>query len=549
MPAPNMDTKRSLIVNGQFTEPYETGWQLHKGRVLQEHDGEVYYLYLSEGIVKQRFGLPVDPQKSMYSLFFHYQPSQFSNPKVHPYVELWATSTQQHEKIELIGASDEIDFHMPWTDDMPWLRRLEYFRRFEPNETAFELRFASGHNPETPQVGASGDWPWREGAMHFTSVEVQLILQPLLLEERVPEITMEDRQARFLVHGKVPICRGKGTKHRLQLAVDPACGWGGDDVYPGSRVYAYWQDAEEASRLKVELLPTEPEQDGTQLISKAFEVVSGNAENGDLQIVLQSIYDADPYILPCVVGHFKLDDAGAEQPEHWPVIPQGETIELAVCLLNAQTKGPADGVAVTWQKADASIETVLTDQKGWARYKYSPIKAENHPVTAKFDAPYNLAEGQRVFNVRAIPTVPWQQFDFFLDGQPMDMTKGFLLLRLGRVHQLQLKPSEKCVLIGEEIELNWEMEGAEAPEELEVTPALGESEDLTKEGFSWEIKCLSHFKRRIAINLKCKRLFRPLDFAVMLQGIGSMFIASPEEQQEALKDPTKIIENKLFHVA
>ncbi|MNJ35600.1 hypothetical protein D3C77_303500 [compost metagenome] len=548
MPPPDMKTKRSLIVNGQFTEPYDRHWQLDDGTVLQEHDGEVHYLYLSYGIVKQSFDLPVDPQKSTYTLSVHYQPSQFSPPKVHPYVELWAPSTDQCEKIELIGASDGFAFHMPLTKGMPWLERSEDFKLFGPNETAFELRFASGHNPETPPVGASGDWPWREGAMHFTNVDVQLILQPLLLEERVPEITMGDRQARFLVDGKVPFCRGKDTKHSLKLPIDPECGWGKDDKYDGSHVYAYWQDAEEASRLKVELLPPEPEEDGTRLVSKAFEVVSGNADNGDLQIVLQSIYDAAPYILPCVVGHFMLDDAGAEQPEYWPVFPQGEPIELALHLKNAKTKGPADGVAVTWIKADESTETVLTDQEGWARYEYRPIKAEDHAVTATFNAPYNLAVGQHLFNVRTIPTEPWQQFAILFDGQPVDMTKGFLLLTLGKVHQLQLKPSAACVLVGEEIKLNWEMEGGESPEEFEVTPALGASGELTESGFAWDIKCVANFERRIAINLQCKRFSRPLDFALTLLGIGSMYIASPTQQQEALKDPTKIIENKLFYV-
>ena len=534
-----MEVERSLVVNGKFAEHYSTGWAIHIGTVTQESAEGVDYLYLYDGIIKQRFALPVDPHLSTYTLSVDYQPSQSpADPPVHPYVELRAFPSDVYEKVNLIGPSKEK------SNGMPWLKREENFSRFSTHDAFFELRFASGCNGGPTPDKAPGDWPWLTGAMHFTNVSVKLHLNPLVLEDIV--VTLDGCQPRFFPGGKVPICRG--AKHRLQVVASAECGWGGDELFPGTLVYADWQDPAQAHKLDVKLLLTEPEQDGTQLFNKPLELVCGNQGNADLPIIFNSIYNAAPFTLRCVVGHFRVEQVGCAQPEYWPVFPEGEGIELAVCLRSLVVDGPADGVAVSWAKADGNHEVVVTDMDGWARYNYVPVKAEDHVVTAICDAPYNAEVMQQVFNIRTLPTAPWEQFDLLFDGKLMDMSKGFLLLTLGKTHLLQLKPSAACVLKGEQIELQWELQGG-APDEVRVNPALGASAELSDDGLSWQIECLANFERRIAISLHCRRLSQPLEFAVMLLGIGRMAIASAQQQEEALADPDKIKEYQLYYVA
>ncbi|MDD2047767.1 hypothetical protein [Pseudomonas putida] len=546
-----MDIERSLILNGNFVEPGMKYWELHGdgSRYSQENDEERNYVYLYYGIVKQHFSLPVDPYKSTYRLHLEYQPSQNSSePVVQPYLELWAFPTARFKPKPLVGPSRES------TKTMPWLEDQVDFSPFKEGDNKFELRVASGLNPETsPDPGSppeeespKGEWPWRPGALHFTAVEVKLHLQPLKLSDT--PIKLGNQDARFLPNGKVPICRG--ATHLLAPVVDTECGWAPEQGYPGTLVYAEWADKDAASTLEVELSMTDPKEDGTQQMGKAYNVISGNLGSGNLDITFQSIYNADPFTLPCTVGHFKLEQVEHQQPEYWPVFPKDETIDLAVCLHNAVTTGPAEGVVVSWAKPDGSSEDVLTDQQGWARYQYQPIKGEDHTVTANFDAPYNKTAEQHAFNVRMIPTQPWGQFVLLFDGKPMDMDKDFLPITLGKVFQLQLKPSAECVLIDQLVGLEWAIDGGGDPEEVKATPPLGgERARLTAEGFTWVIECHTYYKYRIAIRVSCDQFKVPLEFAMMLLGIGNMKIASPEESQEALEDADKIFENKLLYIS
>ncbi|UUM22274.1 hypothetical protein [Mycoavidus sp. SF9855] len=578
MTTPRKITQRSLIQNGGFEEHYyEEGWEDHPeypNQVLQKEDiqSKRRYLHFICGIIKQRFSLPVNPTKldaeqgQGYLLSFEYQPTLTPSPDEEPYIELWARGVT-NDKLEHSLIAPGIAASTAPQNDTDWLPYPPvFFTLYKDGDDAFEIRFASGKNKErgtcVPEAmdfvePAAVNWPFGIGQLHLggtapgqdlPGVAVHLHLPALQLKEDGIRIALDGHLARWLPDGRVPICRG--ATHTLELTPRDENGWAGDGPYPGTHVYADWENAEEAERLSVTLRATKPEEDGEQPVTAPWTIECGNQASGLLSADIESIYDAPVFTLPCEVGHFKLVIQDHGQPErHWPIIPQNEKVELAVQVFNPKANGLADGVTVTWCTPDGQDHSADTGEDGWARYLYQPT-ADNTTVKASVDAPYNPEPDKYAFNnVRAIPTLPWGQFKITLDGDSVTPETP-LSLNWGKAHELRIEPSDQCVLVGEKVELKWLNENASSG--VTFSPPLEQPGAMPAEGLCWEVQCDENAAGVVELAFSCERMAPSLEFKVTVAnfGISTLRIASRTEQ-EAGTDPFDlpyVRENALLYV-
>ncbi|WP_338925475.1 hypothetical protein IHE33_07975 [Mycetohabitans endofungorum] len=538
-------TGRNLLKNGTFEKNFldhDNGWEAANPEdpgVAQEKDPAtgLNYLYFERGIVQQRFALPVNPSKLDttnnygYQFSFQYQPTLFQGGE-EPYAELrtWPSETQERVELPTAGSANRVA-----TDDYThWLSREVFFKSYEHGDTEFEVRLASGCNPEvSPSASeherleappqAAVKWPDIEGGLHVAGssanpaehpgVAMQLCLPPLTLLDGKVRIHFEGdtHAAPLLPDGRVPICRG--AVHTMTLLPQEDNGWAGDEVYPGTDVYASCEPDQEAERLEVTLSATAPKPDGEQHVSVPWRITCGNQASGPLDIVIESIYNAEPFTLPCAVGHYQLAISEHPEPSHWPVIPLNETVQLAVRVRNPAANAPADDVTVQWEMPDGpSLSS--TDNDGWAHCTFQPTQ-DNIIVEAIVDAPYNAEPDQYAFTVRAIPTLPWAQFEMYLDGHPIDeqpIDSNALDLSPGSDYELIIKPSIQSVLEGQSFYLAWG-DNSSDPEEIGVSfePPLGQERELTADGIQWTISCTDEASGRFRLQLCTRRLRCPLE--------------------------------------
>ncbi|MCG1047279.1 MULTISPECIES: hypothetical protein [Mycetohabitans] len=577
-------TGRNLLKNGTFEKNFldpDNGWNVatpDAPGVAQEKDfgTGLNYLYLERGIVQQRFALPVNPRKLDatnygYQLSFQYQPTRFQGGK-EPYAELRAWPSEKKDCVKLPTAGS--DNRLAADDYTQWLSREVFFKSYEDGDREFEVRLASGRNPEVslsdpehepPEAThLAVEWPFREGELHVAGsstdasvhpgVAVQLHLPPLKLQDGKVRIHFEGNSnthiAPLLPDGRVPICRG--ATHMMTLLPEEDNGWAEDGLYPGTDVYGELDNPDEAERLKVMLSATEsnPEdpEDDAQHVTAPWRIECGNAASGELDIAIDSVYHADRFILPCSVGHYQLAISEHPEPLHWPVIPSNEPVQLAVRVCNSVAKVPADNVVVQW-KTPKRTESCTTDEEGWAYFTYHPTE-DKTSVEASVDAPYNIEPDQYTFTVRAIPTSPWEQFDITLDDQPVTEAAEPSQLRWGKTHTLRICPSEDCVLVGETVELKLRNAGASG---VSFSPALDWCGPLPDTGLTWHISCEENAAGVVDLALTCERMpAHAVEFSSSVEafGISTLQVASREEQAEG-SDPFNlgyVRDNKLFYI-
>ncbi|MCF7695940.1 FG-GAP repeat protein [Mycetohabitans sp. B2] len=536
-------TGRNLLKNGTFEKNFldpGNGWESanpDEPGVAQEKDfgTGLNYLYFERGIVQQRFALPVNPGKLDatnygYQLSFQYQPTRFQGGE-EPYAELRAWPSEEKDRVELPTAGS--DNRLAADDYTQWLSREVFFKSYKDHDIEFEVRLASGRNPEVslsvpehepPEATPLAvEWPFREGELHVAGsstdasahpgVAVQLHLPPLTLQDGKVHIHFEGNThiAPLLPDGRVPICRG--ATHVMTLLPEEDNGWAGDGPYPGTDVYGEWDNTDEAERLKVTLSATasKPEDDA-QHVTAPWRIECGNAASGEIDITIDSVYHAESFALPCAVGHYQLAISEHPEPSHWPVIPLNETVRLAVQVCNGVAKVHADNVVVQWE-APKGPNLCTTDEAGWAYFTYQPT-ADKTPVEASVNAPYNIEPDQCTFTVRAIPTLPWVQFEVYLDEQPISeqpINLNALDLSPGSKHVLLFKPSPQSVLEGQSFYLAWG-DNSSNPEDLGVSfdPLLGQERELTTDGICWTISCTEEASGRFELQLCTSRLRCPL---------------------------------------
>ncbi|AKM32214.3 hypothetical protein AB870_21970 [Pandoraea faecigallinarum] len=495
---------------GNLGNDWKQGWTNVHGNSGVTHrivDGVRTYLDISlTTLISQRMPMPVDPayltqERTGYRLHLTYQPTESPLPPP-PNARLYCHPSGEFTELPLPVPGKSVPGIAA-----PWLTADEAFQP-GADDTELELHLASGRQPDgtapedpPPDDDPEPEWPTRPGEVHISGasmqvpddhgVSVRLYLNALALHDAPLPISMDGRTPRWTVDGRLPVCIGAG--HRLTLPVDEACGWlaSPDGRFPGSPAYAYWQDANGADAQGLTLTPTEPvaPDDDAQPVQAPWMLdCAADADEGvPNSVAIESIYDAPVHAIDCVTGHFKVRLAPIDLPGYWPCIPLGETADVRVRVFNVVTQGPAAGASVDWHADDKPMGTVQADEDGWAQIEVAPA-ALTTSIRASADAPYNDAAFVETAALRAIDSMPWENFELYWDGRRVNPAEDELIVQGYDVpHTLIIKPTPTSVSLDRNIALNYVAADTSRVPAFEVTPPVDVERPLGIDGLSWTI--------------------------------------------------------------
>ncbi|KIH82329.1 hypothetical protein [Pseudomonas batumici] len=502
---------------------------------VSSNDTQRRYVYLyGEAEAAIEFDLPIDlllTAEGGYQVRFLYQPTQRAseNPRVVAYfnagVHFWTRELQTstaHAAVAQPGdwliCDDSIDLNDANTQPKALLALQSGL--FDP----LAATDATTEPENDQQVAQEPGWPLGPGELHFSGkalgtevspemaegVSVFVHLKPLALSTNEPKPEFGGARARYWVEkgGRtyMPICRGGGT-HVLTLPVTADCGWAGAGIYIGTSAYASFTDQSEAGQAGLQVIPTDPDADDeAQHIAKAWDI-RNDADEDDLGVngrtatlCFESVYHAAPYeALACIVGPYKLDITDHRQPDYWPSVEEGETIDLQVKVNYAVSGKPEPGVAVEWRHGSNLLETELTGEGGWAVFSYQPTA--DATVIAVVDSPYKPEADTQDFVVKTIPTRLWAQFELSVDGTEISPDDHWWILP-GQSYQLTLKPRAGSVLIGQDLAL-----AVDPAQSLQLEPTG--ARPLAAGGLTWRVTTAADASGAFALRLDCRRFKQP----------------------------------------
>ncbi|NWB47546.1 hypothetical protein [Pseudomonas gingeri] len=503
---------------------------------VSSNDTQRRYVYLyGEVEAAIEFDLPIDlllTAEAGYQVRFLYQPTQRAseNPRVVAYfnagTHFWTRELQTstaNAAMEPPGdwliCDDRIDLNDENTQPKALLALQSGL--FDPLAAA-----EATTGPERDQqVAQEPGWPLGPGELHFSGkalgtevapemaegVSVFVHLKPLALSTHEPKPEFGGARARYWVEkdgrSYMPICRGGGV-HALILPVTADCGWVGAGIYTGTSAYASFTDQSEAGQAGLQVTPTDPDADDeAQPIAKAWEI-RNDADEDDLSVNgrtatlrFESVYHADPYeALACIVGPYKLDITDHRQPDYWPSVEEGETLDLQVKVHYAVSGKPEPGAAVEWRHGSDLLETEFAGEGGWAVFSYQPTA--DATVTAVVDSPYKPEADTQAFVVKTIPTRLWAQFELSVDGTEISPDDHWWILP-GQSYQLTLKPRAGSVLIGQDLAL-----AVDPAQSLQLEPTG--ARPLAATGLTWRVTTAENASGAFALRLDCIRFKQPL---------------------------------------
>ncbi|WP_141233938.1 hypothetical protein [Pseudomonas sp. Irchel 3E20] len=172
-----------------------------------------------------------------------------------------------------------------------------------------------------------------------------------------------------------------------------------------------------------------------------------------------------------------------------PVVENGEWVLLRTRVVDTLTSQPVVGQPVDWREDnDQPLGTTVTDQDGWASYRYVPVNAESHWVVATITHPDNpLTRFVQPFEIHPDQRNPWlREFTLYLNDEPVDFAAEGVVLRSGRSYQLKLvvrpgSPLIEQTTVALEDEQNAELLG------IEASPALGSELLITAQPLVWSV--------------------------------------------------------------
>ncbi|VVE65059.1 hypothetical protein PAN31117_01743 [Pandoraea anapnoica] len=506
-------TGRNLLPYADIGTDWRDGWRTLYGNNSgfyrrETTSGRTYFDILETTLVSTRFTMPINATALTapglgYHLDLFYQPSTRAGlPE--PNAQLFCYPSERFSELPLPVPGEEIQARAA-----PWLARDATFGP-GPRDNELELRLASGQQPEAsalapteladalvPEEGP--DWPTALGQVHVSGeipgndgspgMSVLLFHGPLALNATPYPVSLDGVAARWLVDGKIPLC--KGAEHQLTLPVDDACGWAGDSVAgnPGTQAYAYWHDEAAADEQKLTLIPTAATpDDDAQLVHLPWTLTSDATSEGVHEILIESVHHAPIFSLPALLlGDFKLLISASVAPDYRPCVALQETAAISARVMSAITSVPIANAAVQWHVDGAAPTETLTDSEGWAHFEFQPTADSD--VTIVVDAPYNAEPHRELIRVQTIATPPWEQFQFLVDGERLDSENSRMLLFPDTAaRKLTLKPQDGNVSLGQMVSLDYAFqEASSARGSLTFSPAPGVERELTKDGLEWTV--------------------------------------------------------------
>lgn len=571
--------ERNLL--GEAGDLPTSTWPLEWTRREVGDDGGADLVYVTSPDIERRFvylygaaeasiefDLPVDlnlTAEAGYQVRFLYQPTQRSseNPKVRAYFNARAHyweyplhTSDVREGVEQPRDWLTCDETIDLIDMNTQPKAVLAFQsgRFEPSSPDVDI--TSGPENDQPIAQEPG-WPGGAGELHFSGkaqgsdvapevafgVSLFLHLKPLQLTTDQPMPELDGVSARYWVEkggrAYMPICRGGGA-HHLDLPVAEDCGWAGGGVYKGTSAYASFTNQDEAGQARLQVTPTEPDDDDddAQPIATAWEI-RNDGDSGDASVDgktatlrFESVYHAPPHeALACIVGPYKLDIVRHILPEFWPCVAEDETIDLKVQVRYTVSDDIEPGIDVQWRHDEELLTTIPTQDDGWSAYVYTPTG--DIRLVATIDSPYKAESDThaQAFDIKTIPTGKWAQFELSVDGEDISPDDPWLILP-GQSYDLTLKPSSDSVLTGEDLTLTVD------ESRLRVEPT--EARPLVEGGLTWTVTTSSDDIGDFTLSLDCLRFKQPPTWTGTTNRLPALTI---DEADGSQLDPLEAVTN------
>lgn len=184
----------------------------------------------------------------------------------------------------------------------------------------------------------------------------------------------------------------------------------------------------------------------------------------------------------------RLEIAEVEPVLAQPVVKEHESVLLRMQVVIAETWEGHAGLEVRWFiDEQQDIQTItLTDEHGWAEYRYTPQKVGVHQVLADVSHENDGVITHGAFEVTALAENTWMRdFTLYLDGQHVDPGKGELSIRRGMAHELELRINAGSGAIGSTVTLD-DLANA-VSQGLLFAPDLGVPQTIKSDGVRWSI--------------------------------------------------------------
>ncbi|WP_223459577.1 hypothetical protein [Pseudomonas sp. GL-RE-19] len=187
----------------------------------------------------------------------------------------------------------------------------------------------------------------------------------------------------------------------------------------------------------------------------------------------------------------RLEIAEVEPVLAQPVVKEHESVLLRMQVVTAETWEGHAGLEVRWLiDGKQEIQAItLTDEHGWAEYRYAPDTVGVHQILADVSHENEGGITNGAFEVTALAENAWMRdFALYLNGQQIDPGKGGLLMRRGMTHELELRINAASTVNGTTVTLD-DLENA-VSQGLLFTPDLGVPQTIGSDGLRWSITTL-----------------------------------------------------------
>lgn len=227
-----------------------------------------------------------------------------------------------------------------------------------------------------------------------------------------------------------------------------------------------------------------------------------------MQLVNQ--YTAEPYPIEVSLGHHRLVFRDVLEAAYYPVMEHGQTALLGVQVASFYTGQTLDALTVNWTVAGQGVRGAsLTDEDGWAYFKYVPTTAGDFAIEATVASLY-YASGivSTTLAVRVLATDPWKTLLSVVEGieKRWEDTNGYP--NRGSGYPLQVRLPADHLLSGSEMQLRWSGDSAEQLGVV-VSPALESPVPVNGRDLTWTLTSEDRLDGRFELSLVCSKLLLP----------------------------------------
>lgn len=480
----------NFIRNGDFQNDLEDGWTLNDpAKVTKQTDlwdgvPTAHMRLVNKGEAEQTITLRDLPRpttgRAVYRVSFWYQATQGAVCWV-----VLKPGKGGQQCYDLIPTLDPEEGEDP---EEPLDLRLELMERdiqLEADETEVTVCFGSPAN----------DQPGMLRGLRVTQIKVELRLEDLRLKQVWLDGAPQD------LRRPLRLCLGAAADQAATLRFEPA----DDSVWKGTDIGLLVDGAIPAPGAPVSVLP-----DGEHLIESPWQISCADLPDEEgvrHELLIESAFTANPYVLETLSGHFRLDVVAVKEAAYYPVIDLKQTVELVARVQSHYTAQPLAGRMVRWYRGEVELSNGETDESGEARFDYEPDVMGKQQIVAKVDSFYKPEDALHVFEVWALQSDPWLDVQVRLDALALGSWDKVLYPNRGGSHEIWLTLPEGSPLLDTDLIL-FSISTPDTPESLQVTfdPLLSQPHPQSATLMRWAMVCGNWKNGQFSLQLESSRL-------------------------------------------